>query len=184
MTDADESSFAAARARVEALATAIGLEEGAPPRLIETAISWVLVGRTLAHKVKKPLRLPYLDFTTLAARRRFCDEELRLNRRFAPELYLGVVEIRGGAAGPSFAGAGPVLDAAVRMRRFPDGALWSERIDAGALGAGQVEGFARRLAAVHRAADVAPPSSGRRVCIRSENANEVMPVVLCSDQTR
>ena len=160
MTDSDESSFAAARARVEALATAIGAEEGTPPRLIETAISWVLIGRTLAHKFKKPLRLPYLDFTTLAARRRFCEEELRLNRRFAPDLYLGVVEIRGGAAGPSFAGIGPVLDVAVRMRRFADGSLWSERIDAGTLDADDVEAFARRLAAVHRAADVAPPSSG------------------------
>ena len=160
MTDIEESSFAAARARVHALAAAIALEDGAPPRLVETAISWVLIGRALAHKVKKPLRLPYLDFTTLAARRRFCDEEVRLNRRFAPELYLGVVEIKDGAAGPSFGGAGRVLDVAVRMRRFPDGALWSERIDAGELRDDHVESFARRLAAVHRAAAVAPSSSG------------------------
>ena len=160
MADVDESSFAAARTRVAALAASVASHEGAPPRLIETAISWVLLGRTLAHKIKKPLRLPYLDFTTLAARRRFCDEELRLNRRFSPELYLGVVDIREGAAGPSFEGEGPVRDVAVRMRRFPDGALWSERIEAGVLGVDEVEGFARRLAAVHGDADVAPPSSG------------------------
>jgi len=160
MTDARESSFAAARARVEALANEIAREEGDRPRLIETAISWVLLGRTLAHKIKKPVRLPYLDFTTLAARSRFCDEELRLNRRFAPGLYLDVVEIRAGAAGPSLSGEGPVLEAAVRMRRFPDGALWSERIEAGTLRAEEVEAFARRLAGVHRAAAVAPPSSG------------------------
>jgi aminoglycoside phosphotransferase family enzyme/predicted kinase len=159
MTRSGESSFAAARERVASLAAAIAAAEGSPPRLVETAISWVLVGRENAHKIKKPVRLPYLDFSTLAARRRFCDEELRINRRFAPELYLDVVDIRAGAAGPSFGGTGPLCDVAVRMRRFADGALWSERLCAGALGMAEVEGFARRLAAAHRIAAIAPPTS-------------------------
>jgi aminoglycoside phosphotransferase family enzyme/predicted kinase len=159
MTAADASSFAAARARVTALAAEIGARDGTPPRLVETAISWVLLGRTLAYKLKKPLRLPFLDFSTLAERRRLCDEELRLNRRFAPDLYLDVVAIREGPAGPSLAGAGRLLDVAVRMRRFPDGALWSERIASGALAAADVDVFAIRLAAVQRAAAVARPDA-------------------------
>ena len=109
MSETGESSFAAARTRVERLAAEIAGVDGAPPRLIETAISWVLLGRALAYKLKKPLRLPYLDFSTLAARRSFCAEELRLNRRFAPELYLDVTEIRAGPTGASFAGSGPLL---------------------------------------------------------------------------
>ena len=160
MTFAEAALLAAARSRVEALRAELAGRDGAAPRLVETAISWVLIGSRLAYKIKKPVRLPYLDFTTLDARRRFCAEELRLNRRFAPELYLDVVDIRDGPAGPSFEGSGPVLEAAVRMRRFPDGALWSERMAAGSLGAAHVDAFARRLAVAHREAAIAPERSG------------------------
>jgi aminoglycoside phosphotransferase family enzyme/predicted kinase len=155
MTAADASTLATARARVDALAAAIARAEGSPPRLVETAISWVLLGRELAHKIKKPVRLPFLDFTSLAERQRLCAEELRINRRFAPDLYLDVVEIRASPEGPSFGAAGPVLDVAVRMRRFPDGALWSERIAAGTLAATDIDAFARRLAAIHEDAPAA-----------------------------
>ncbi len=153
---ADPASVEEARTRVRALADELADEESAAPRLVETPISWVLLGRSLAYKIKKPVRLPFLDFTSLAARRRFCDEELRLNRRFAPSLYLDVVEIREGANGPSLVEAGDVVDVAVRMRRFADGALWSERVAAGALRRRDVAEFGRQLAAVHRGAAVAP----------------------------
>jgi aminoglycoside phosphotransferase family enzyme len=143
MTGVESSSLATARARVDALGAAIARAEGSPPRLVETAISWVLLGRELAHKIKKPVRLPFLDFTSLAERQRLCAEELRINRRFAPDLYLDVVQICAGPEGPSFGAAGPLLDVAVRMRRFPDGALWSERIAAGTLAAADIDAFAR-----------------------------------------
>nr|HET7859294.1 AAA family ATPase [Caldimonas sp.] len=153
------STYDAARERVSALAAEIAAGDGAAPRLVETPISWVLLARTFAYKIKKPVRLPYLDFTSLAARRRFCDEELRLNRRFAPSLYLDVVEVHDSPSGASLAGSGRVVDVAVRMQRFADGALWSERVAAGALRARDVGAFAVRLAAVHRAAAVAPADS-------------------------
>ena len=89
------------RARASPRCAALEAREGAPLRLIETHVSWVLLGRELAYKIKKPVRLPFLDFTSLAERRRCCDEELRLNRRFAPDLYLDVVEMRAGPDGPS-----------------------------------------------------------------------------------
>ena len=128
---ADELLVAESRARVAALRAGLEADEDGPVRLIETHVSWVLLARQLAYKIKKPVRLPFLDFTSLAERRRCCDEELRLNRRFAPDLYLDVVEIRQGPAGPCFDGPGEAVDIAVRMRRFADGALWSERVPRG-----------------------------------------------------
>ena len=66
-------------------------------RLIETHISWLLLTGRYAYKVKKPLRLDFLDFSTLERRRHYCLEELRLNRRYAPKIYLNVVPIAGTA---------------------------------------------------------------------------------------
>jgi aminoglycoside phosphotransferase family enzyme len=64
-------------------------------RLIETHISWILLTGTFAYKIKKPVDFGFLDFSTLEKRRHYCEEELRLNRRFAPQIYLDVIEIRG-----------------------------------------------------------------------------------------
>ena len=102
---------------------------GEPVRLIETHISWVLLAGTHAYKLKKPVRLGFLDFSSAEARQHACEEELRLNRRLAPALYIDVVPVRGTPQAPRLGpGPGPVIDHAVRMRRFPDGALFSERL--------------------------------------------------------
>ena len=95
MTDmqTDDDALAQGRERVTALRASLEASEGRPVRLVETHISWVLLADSLAYKLKKPVRLPFLDFTTLAARRRFCEEELRLNWRLAPSLYLDVVDV-------------------------------------------------------------------------------------------
>ena len=76
----------------------------------------------------KPVSLGFLDFSTLEARRDRCEDELRLNRRFAPELYLDVVEIRGTRDAPRFGGPGPVVDYALRMTRFPQESLASAQM--------------------------------------------------------
>ena len=119
---ADDPPVAESRARVAALREQLEAREGAPVRVIETHVSWVLLAGPLAYKLKKPVRLAFLDFTSLAERRRCCDEELRLNRRFAPDLYLDVVDVRRGPRGPCFDGDGEVVDcrradAQVRRRR-------------------------------------------------------------------
>ncbi len=161
MTDmqTDDDALAVARERVAALRTSLEASEGRPVRLVETHISWVLLADALAYKLKKPVRLPFLDFTTLAARRRFCEEELRLNRRLAPALYLDVVDVCDSPEGPKFGGGGRVLDVAVRMRRFPDGALWSEMLAAGTLAPRHIDAMAQRLCDFHRDVAVAPPGS-------------------------
>ena len=69
-------------------------------RVVETHISWVVLTGQFAYKIKKPVKLPFLDFSTAERRKIFCDEELRLNRRLAPELYLEVVPIGGSPAAP------------------------------------------------------------------------------------
>lgn len=154
-----ETSLVEARARVLALRAWLAAARGQPVRLIETHISWVLLTETLAYKLKKPLTLPFIDTATLAARQACCAEELRLNRRLAPSIYLGIDEVRDTPAGPRFGGEGPLVEVAVRMRRFPDGALWSEQLAAGRLDVAQVDAMARRLAAFHAEAAVAPADS-------------------------
>ncbi|HSV69743.1 MAG TPA: AAA family ATPase [Methylibium sp.] len=134
--------------------------DGTPVELIETHISWVLLAGALAYKLKKPVRLPFLDFSRPEQRRHFCEEELRVNRRFAPQVYLGLSRVTGSAAEPTLDGPGPALDHAVRMRRFPPGALLSEQALAGPLDPADLERLARDVAGWQAAAAAAPADSG------------------------
>jgi len=117
--------------------------------VLETHISWVLLAGEYAYKIKKPVALGFLDFATLQRRRFYCEEELRLNRRTAPRLYLEVVPITGSESAPRLGGQGEAIEYAVRMRRFPQEALLSGMAQAGALGPGQIDALARATAAFH-----------------------------------
>ncbi len=88
------------------------------PQLIETHISWVVLAGEYAYKFKKPVRFPFLDYSTRALRRAACRTEVALNARWAPDLYLGVSELVASAAGWRLDVAGTALEPAVRMRRF------------------------------------------------------------------
>jgi len=79
-------------------------------RLTETHISWVILAGDFAYKIKKPVNFGFLDFSTLEQRRFFCEEELRLNRRYAPELYLAVLPVTGSPEHPRMGGSGPPLE--------------------------------------------------------------------------
>ena len=118
--------------------------------VIETHISWVFLAGDFAYKVKKRLRLPFVDYSTLERREHFCREELRLNRRTAPDLYLDVVPIAG--VPPRVGGEGPVQEWAVRMRRFPQATLLDALAVAGALQPWHVDAFAAHVARFHGAA--------------------------------
>lgn len=132
---------------------------GKPVALKETHISWVLLTQRLAFKLKKPVKLPFLDFSTPALRQRCCEEELRLNRRLAPTIYRAVVPVRGSALAPRLGGGGEVIDHALCMRRFPDGALLSERLAAGTLAPELLDQLAARIARFHRDASAQPPDA-------------------------
>ncbi|HQS57797.1 MAG: hypothetical protein B7Y56_05335 [Gallionellales bacterium 35-53-114] len=86
-------------------------------RLVETHISWVLLAGRYAYKIKKAVDLGFLDFSSLAARKYYCEEEIRLNRRLAPGIYLDVLPVGGDRDAPVL-GAQPAMEYAVRMRRF------------------------------------------------------------------
>lgn len=118
-------------------------------RLIETHISWVLLTREFAWKIKKPVKFDFLDFSTLKRRKHFCEEELRLNRRTAPELYLEVVPICGDATDPVIGGDGQPIEYAVKMRRFDDDRLLSRMVADGRLDASQIDALAEHIAAFH-----------------------------------
>jgi hypothetical protein len=119
-------------------------------RLVETHISSVLLTGRYAYKLKKPLKLPFLDFSTRARRRHFCAEELRLNRRLAPELYLAVVPIGGSPKAPRV-GRKPAIEYAVKMRQFDTRAELDEVLARGELTRTALEDFATRLAKFHGA---------------------------------
>ena len=93
--------------------------------LVETHISWVFLAGDRVYKVKKPVDLGFLDFTTLERRRFFCEEEVRLNRRLTHDVYLGVVELNVRDA-ITFGGRGPTVDVAVMMRRLPHDRMLDE----------------------------------------------------------
>ena len=99
--------------------------------MIETHISWVLLTGEYAYKIKKPVNLGFLDFSTLAKRQHFCQEEMRLNGRLAPELYLQVVRITGSEKAPEINGDGPVIEYAVKMRQFPQQQLLINQLRSG-----------------------------------------------------
>ncbi|HTP74874.1 MAG TPA: AAA family ATPase [Burkholderiaceae bacterium] len=152
-----EDPLQRSRALVHALRDALAREHGAEVPLIETHISWVLLAGSHAYKIKKPVRLSFLDFSTLALRHHFCDEELRLNRRFAPRLYLRVLPITGSEQAPRLGGDGEPIEFALQMQRMRDDDLAGARLAHGALVAADFERFATTLAAWHRTAPMAAP---------------------------
>lgn len=97
----------------------------------ETHISQVYLTDSRAYKFKKPLNLGFLDYSTLERRGFFCAEEVRLNRRFAPEVYLGVVELRADRGALNFNGPGELVDFAVCMRRLPEERMLDRMLDVG-----------------------------------------------------
>jgi uncharacterized protein len=120
-------------------------------RLLETHISWVILTGEYAYKIKKPVNLGFVDFTTFERRLHFCEEELRLNRRLAPELYLGLCPIYGPRNQATFQGTGKPIDYAVQMRQFDQSALLTTVLERGDLRSAQIDQFAAAVARFHAA---------------------------------
>lgn len=135
---------------------------GGDIKLRETHISWVVLGGEFAYKIKKPVNFGFLDFSTLALRQHFCEQELALNQRFAPELYLAVVPVTRDAQGLRFGGSGPVVDYAVKMQRFDEGQLLDRVAARGDLDRPLVRALARELARLHAAAPVCRPTADQQ----------------------
>lgn len=130
---------------------------------IETHISWLLLAGDFVYKFKKPLKLDFLDFSTAALRRAACEEELRINRRTAPALYLGLVALSGPAGHLRLqsAQAAPVdAEPAVRMRRFAQEALLSHLLEQQRLLPSHIDALAQHVAQFHAGAAVATAQQG------------------------
>jgi hypothetical protein len=151
--------------------------------IVETHISWVLLTGPYAYKIKKPVNFGFLDFSTLEKRRFFCHEELRLNRRLAPELYLDVVPITGNPDQPKMDGSGEAIEYAVKMIQFPAGCTLSERAERRQLCSDEIDQITGIIADFHETvakADKASPYGGSE-CIKHwfvENFNHIRPLLV------
>jgi len=142
---------------IEALSNPAAYPE--PPdevQVRQTHISVIFLAGRWAYKIKKPVALGFLDFRTLEARRHFCAEEVRLNRRLAPAVYQGVVPVTRSGTGLRFGGAGEALEWAVQMERLPEQATLLNRLRRGELDVSQIEYLAQRIASFHAAAETSP----------------------------
>lgn len=124
--------------------------------LVQTHISWVLLAGDFAYKIKKPVKLSFLDFSTLALRQKYCLEELRLNRRFAPDLYLDVVGIFNTPQDPQWHGSGAPIEYAVKMHRFDEASRLDHVCARGELQPQHLSALADAVVAFHQTAAVAP----------------------------
>lgn len=127
--------------------------------LVQTHISWVLLVGEFAYKIKKPLKLSFLDFSTLALRHAACLEELRLNRRFAPDIYRDVVGIFNTPQDPRFEGQDAPIEYAVKMHRFEETGRLDRVCARGELLPEHLSSLADTLADFHKTAAVAPAGS-------------------------
>ena len=155
--------------------------------LVETHISYVLLTGPYAYKFKKPLNLGFLDFSTLEQRRFYCEEELRLNRRLAPELYIDVIPVTGSERHPTLGGHDPAIEYAVKMVQFPNGAELNRVLDAGRLADSHIDELAMQLVAFHESAVTAPAADrfGSPDCIREQvlaNFSQIRPVIQGDDK--
>ena len=127
--------------------------------IIETHASWVILTGKYAYKIKKPINLGFLDFSTLEKRRFCCEEELRLNQRLAPDIYLGLAPIFGSPERPEWTGSGKAIEFAVKMVQFPQEAQLDRALSSGSLQPRHIDAFACLIAGFHRQITVAGADS-------------------------
>lgn len=119
--------------------------------ILQTHLSVVCLAGDFAYKFKKAIRLPFADFSTLENRKFYCEEELRLNRRLCPDVYLEVVPLRRDSEGALSlgTGSGEVVDYALRMSRLPAERMLDVLLEGNAVSARDVEGIAARMTGFH-----------------------------------
>lgn len=131
-------------------------ERPAEVSMRQTHISWLFFTEGFVYKVKKPVNFGFLDFTTLEARRFFCEEEVRLNRRLTSGVYLGVVEVKVKNGQVHLGGSGQVIDYAVHMRRLPEDRMLPTLLAAGDVSPATMHQLAHLLADFHAQAETGP----------------------------
>jgi aminoglycoside phosphotransferase family enzyme/predicted kinase len=121
--------------------------------LVQTHVSLIFITDNYVYKIKKPVDLGFLNFTTLDRRRFYCAEEIRLNRRLCPDIYLGIAEVRDSERGASFDGEGEVIDYAVKMKRLPEERMMEHLLQENSLVDEDIRRIARTIGEFHLKAD-------------------------------
>jgi aminoglycoside phosphotransferase family enzyme len=147
------------------------LVEAQGAELVQTHISWVLIGGKEVFKIKKPVKFSFLDFSTLERRKMFCEEEVRLNRRLSPDVYLGVVPITGEKGAPAFGGKGGTLDYAVRMKKLDRERMMDRLVMQGKLGKEDMAALAAVVADFHAKTEVVRGEFGSPALVLSQIAD-------------
>jgi aminoglycoside phosphotransferase family enzyme/predicted kinase len=122
-------------------------------RMLQTHTSWVFLTGRFAYKVKKPVNFGFLDYTALSSRKFFCQEELRLNRRLSPDIYLEVVPIAGSGKRLRLGGKGRVVDYAVKMRELAQDSIMTDQLRKGGVTFQHIDELARIIAGFHAHAE-------------------------------
>jgi len=159
--------------------------------LVETHISWILLTGEFAYKIKRPVTFPFVDLRSVERRAFLCKEEVRLNRRFAAEIYIGVCNITSDENGARFDGKGRVVEHAVKMVQFERREQLDALLAAQQIAPGELETFGDELAGIHSNLPSADPAHewGRPVSVRETivrnldectQASEVLAALICS----
>lgn len=144
----------------------------------ETHMSWVFLTGDRVYKLKKPVRFSYLDFSTLGQRRAACEAELRLNRRLAPDVYLGLAALTYSSAGLAIGGDGPVVDWLVVMRRLDERHTLESAILQGRLETQDLDRLTAVLLAFYRRARPVPISPAQYIADRTHNLSDNCRILL------
>ena len=172
------------------LLAGIGLEHDIDnPKIVETHISWLILVGDFAYKLKKNVSLGFLDFSTLERRKYYCEEEVRLNSRTAPDIYLDALPVSGSEAEPSVGDDSKPFEYLVRMNRFTEADILENLAGEGRLDASVVSSLARDIAAFHQAApvDAADGSRGSVEKIRepvAENFRQIEPIAVAKEEQK
>jgi len=121
--------------------------------MVQTQMSFVFLTDSYVYKVKKPVNLGYLDYTTLEKRQFYCQREVELNRRLCPDVYIGVVPITREKDNIYIDGQDKVLEYAVKMRRLPEGAMMNVLLASNQVSLEMVTSVAQKLVEFHQKAE-------------------------------
>jgi aminoglycoside phosphotransferase family enzyme/predicted kinase len=145
---------------------------GAPVQRIDTHAASVFLAGDVAYKIKRAVRFPFLDYSTLAKRKAACEAELAVNRPFAPQIYLGIVPITRADGALALGGEGEPVEWAVKMRRFDENATLDRLADQGKIDLALADALGRTVAAAHRKAPAVDPESWIDALARFIEQNE------------
>ena len=149
-------------------------DSGSGVEMMQTRTSFVFLTGDYVYKVKKPVNLGYLDYTTLDRRHFYCQREVDLNRRLCPDTYLGVVPVTRNKGDIRVDGRGEVIEYAVKMRRLPEQAMMNVLLAKNSVSAAMVDGVARKLVEFHQRAETNAAISafgGPDIIIRNTEEN-------------